>query len=128
MLRKIMGIFLFIAVVVVAYISIEDSISTPDVEDRDAATSMKVKRFVVVESYNVSFLNIPNGKGIKLYRGTIKKRTLDKMDHMASSTLDFSRGASRSVVERAMKDIAKQIGANVCIIDSQGRKSTIEDD
>lgn len=127
MLHKIMRIFVFTAVVVIAYISIEDSNIIDGVEEIDHSAPMKMKRSIIVESYNVSFLIVPNGKGIKIYRGTMKKSALDKMDHIAFSTLDFSLGASRSIVEHAIKDIAKQIGANVCIIDSHGKLITEHD-
>lgn len=127
MLRKTAQILVFAAVVVIAYISIEDSNIIDGVEEIDHSAFMKMKRSVIVESYNVSFLIVPNGKGIKIYRGTMKKSALDKMDHITFSTLDFSLGASRSIVEHAIKDIAKQIGANVCIIDSHGKFITEHD-
>lgn len=123
---------LSILIALVSYVMLEDagiaktfneSISAPN---EMSASQYKIK---IVDTYEVSLLNDPKIKGFKIYRGTMKKSAVDRMEYIGSMILDFSAGATDLVVEEVIKAVAKKYGGNVAIIDrhTTTSKSTIVD-
>jgi len=90
-----------------------------------AVTMDRPIRVQVISSYSVSVLKDPKVKEFKIYRGTMKKSAVDRMEYIGQMKIDFSAGATTLMVEAVIETVAKKYGANVAIIDNYTTKSAI---
>jgi hypothetical protein len=73
-------------------------------------------KITVQETYTITLLNSAKVKGTVIYRGAIKKRALDTMEHLHDVTLQFDPGTSIDVIEEVLKSLALQNNSNVVVI------------
>jgi len=106
---------------VTAYFICEEVGIYSQIDQKREASVMMRNRIVatVYEVYQVSLLKSSSkAKGVKIYRGAMKKRALDEMDYIKSVSLDFPPDTTDLVVEAALKNMAEKYSANTVIIDN----------
>jgi hypothetical protein len=86
-------------------------------------------RRVTVESYKISLLRDPMAEKeeVKIYKGTMKKSFLDRLEWIAEVNLDFPQETTPKTVRGVIRATLQKHagGANVAIIDFHETKSVL---
>lgn len=117
---KLRSLSLLILMALVAYFLCEEMGIANQVNEKKEPPVVMRDRIVikVYDSYQASLLRSSKVKGIKIYRGVMKKKALDEMDYIVTVDLDFSPNTDVSIVKTVLEGVAKTHNANVVIIDN----------
>lgn len=85
-----------------------------------AAVAKEERTTIVTETvYDVSLLNDPKRKTLRIMRPPIKKSYLDSLEYIGQSTLVFEGNMTDEILESVLKELAREFKSNIMIIDNQ---------